>query len=278
MKLSVFGGTGFVGSKFLKLYPENIKINRNILSPESENILYLISTVDNYNVFEDITKDVKVNLELFCKVLENCKSEKITINFISSWFVYGKIDKLKLPVDESNSCNPTGFYSITKKCAEDLLISFCNTFNVNYIIIRLCNVLGEGDKGTSKKKNAVTWMINQLKENKPINLYNDGLVYRDFLHVDDVCQAINLICNKGNINEVYNVSSGNPTKIKTIIDLAQKFLNSTSLINSIKAPSFHSNVQSQDFWMKNKKLEELGFKQKISIEEIVKELCFCHGY
>ena len=148
----------------------------------------------------------------------------------------------------------------------------------NVRIIRLCNVLGEGDKGTSKKKNAVTWMINQLKENKPINLYNDGLVYRDFLHVDDVCRAINLICNKGNINEVYNVSSGKPTKIKTIIDLAQKYLNSTSSLNSIKAPIFHSNVQSQDFWMNNKKLEELGFIQKISIEEIVKELCFCHGY
>ncbi len=278
MKLSVFGGTGFIGSKFLKLYPENIKIDRNILRPESENILYLISTVDNYNIFDDLTKDVKVNLELFCKFLENCKSEKITINFISSWFVYGKVDRLQLPVDESNSCNPTGFYSITKKCAEDLLISYCNTFNVKYRIIRLCNVLGEGDKGTSKKKNAVTWMINQLKENKPINLYNDGLVYRDFLHVDDVCRAINLICNKGNINEVYNVSSGKPTKIKTIIDLAQKYLNSTSSLNSIKAPIFHSNVQSQDFWMNNKKLEELGFIQKISIEEIVKELCFCHGY
>ena len=274
MKLSVFGGTGFIGSNFLKLYPGNIKIDRNIFRPESENILYLISTVDNYNIFDDLTKDVKVNLELFCKFLENCKSEKITINFISSWFVYGKVDRLQLPVDESNSCNPTGFYSITKKCAEDLLISYCNTFNVKYRIIRLCNVLGEGDKGTSKKKNAVTWMINQLKENKPINLYNDGLVYRDFLHVDDVCQAINLICNKGKFNEIYNVSSGKPTKIKTIIDLAYKYLNSNSSLNSINPPVFHTNVQSQDFWMKNKKLEELGFKQKISIEEIVKELCF----
>ena len=274
MKLSVFGGTGFIGSNFLKLYPGNIKIDRNIFRPESENILYLISTVDNYNIFDDLTKDVKVNLELFCKFLENCKSEKITINFISSWFVYGKVDRLQLPVDESNSCNPTGFYSITKKCAEDLLISYCNTFNVKYRIIRLCNVLGKGDKGTSKKKNAVTWMINQLKENKPINLYNDGLVYRDFLHVDDVCQAINLICNKGKFNEIYNVSSGKPTKIKTIIDLAYKYLNSNSSLNSINPPVFHTNVQSQDFWMKNKKLEELGFKQKISIEEIVKELCF----
>ena len=46
MKLSVFGGTGFIGSKFLKLYPENLKINRNNLKPKSENILYLISIIN----------------------------------------------------------------------------------------------------------------------------------------------------------------------------------------------------------------------------------------
>ena len=80
MKLSVFGSTGFVGSNFLKLYPNNVSIKRNKFEPKTDNILYLISTVHNYNIFEDITKDVKVNLELLCKILENCKSKQITFN------------------------------------------------------------------------------------------------------------------------------------------------------------------------------------------------------
>ena len=122
-------------NRFCSLYPENIRIPKEKYVPESKNILYFISTVDNYNIFEDLTKDVKVNLELLCKVLENCKSEDITFNFISSWFVYGKTKNL--PVKESNICNPKGFYSITKKCAEDLLVSFCNTFNVKYRIINI---------------------------------------------------------------------------------------------------------------------------------------------
>ena len=114
MKLSIYGSTGFIGSNFLKIYPNNIKIKRGNLKPETQDILYFISTVHNYNVFEDITKDVKVNLELLCKVLENCKSNNITFNFISSWFVYGKTKNL--PVNESQPCDPKGFYSITKKC------------------------------------------------------------------------------------------------------------------------------------------------------------------
>ena len=271
MKLSIFGSTGFIGSNFLKIYKDHIPIKKNILNPETDDILYLISTVDNYNIFDDLTKDVRVNLDLLCKVLENCKSNKITFNFISSWFVYGKT--CEIPSNELSLCNPTGFYSITKKCAEDLLISFCNTFGVKYRIIRLCNVLGSGDKGASSRKNALTWMINSIKENKSINLYDEGEVYRDYLHVNDVCNAINLICRKSKKNEIYNVSSGKPTKLKDIIDLACKITGSNSKINYIKAPSFHKNVQSKDFWMDNQKITELGFKQKISIEEIINELC-----
>ena len=271
MQLSIFGSTGFIGSNFVRLFPNHIRINKHSLKPETEDILYLISTVDNYNVFEDITKDVKINLELLCKVLENCKTKEITFNFISSWFVYGK--DCDLPADESHICNPTGFYSITKKCAEDLLISFCRTFGVNYRIIRVCNVLGKGDKGASSRKNAVTWMINSLKENKPINLYDKGEVFRDFLHVTDVCKAIELICRKGNKNEIYNVSSGKPVKIKYIIDFAYKYIKSNSKINYIEQPKFHSNVQNKDFWMENKKLKKLGFKQNVHIEEIIQELC-----
>ena len=271
IKLSIFGSTGFIGGNFVRLYPDHIKIKRGNLNPESDDILYFISTVDNYNVFHDLTKDVKVNLELLCKVLENCKSSKITFNFISSWFVYGK--NCNLPAHENDSCNPTGFYAITKKCAEDLLISFCKTFGVEYRIIRLCNVLGRGDKGASKRKNAVTWMINLLKENKSIDLYDNGEVVRDFLHVNDVCDAINLICEKGKKNNIYNISSGQPTKIKSLIDLAYQYTNSSSKINFIKQPEFHSIVQNKDFWMENNKLKELGFRQKFPLEQIVKELC-----
>ena len=178
-----------------------------------------------------------------------------------------------MPANENHICNPTGFYSITKKCAEDLLISFCKTFGVKYRIIRLCNVLGKGDKGASAKKNAVTWMINLLKENKSIDLYDKGEVFRDFLHVNDVCDAINLICKKGKKNDIYNIGSGQPTQIKTLIDLAYKYTNSSSIINYIEQPEFHFKVQNKDFWMENNKLKELGFTKKINLEEIVKELC-----
>ena len=116
-------------------------------------------------------------------------------------------------------------------------------------------------------------MINRIKENKTVDLYDKGEVYRDYLHVNDVCNAIELICKKGNINEIYNVGSGKPITIKYLIELSKKITNSSSKINYIKQPDFHKKVQNKDFWMENNKIKELGFNQAISLEEIVEELC-----
>ena len=164
--ISVYGSSGFIGSKFCNLYPNIvIKQKREERKPITHEILYFISTVDNYNVHTNITIDVETNLKVLCEVLDYCRDGDIAFNFISSWFVYGETE---LPAKEEYYCNPTGFYSITKKAAEDLLISFCKTYGMNYRILRLCNVMGRGDGKASTKKNALSYMIDLLKKNEDV--------------------------------------------------------------------------------------------------------------
>lgn len=269
--ISVYGASGFVGSRFCNLYPHSVvKQEREKRKPKTKDILYFISTVDNYNVHTNITLDVETNLKVLCEVLDYCRDSNITFNFISSWFVYGETS---LPAKEEYHCDPTGFYSITKKAAEDLLISFCRTYKVNYRIMRLCNVMGVGDNKASSKKNAISYMINSLKNGEDVYLYDDGTPVRDVMHVDDVCRAIKLICDVGNINEIYNVGSGQPTSIGDIIGKAKEYLGSKSIIKSKEAPEFHKIVQAKDFWFDTTKLQTLGFAQSISTDEIIKQLC-----
>lgn len=269
--ISVYGSSGFIGSRFCNLYPDNCtKQERDERKPRTKDILYLISTVDNYNVHTNISLDVETNLKVLCEVLDFCRDSDITFNFISSWFVYGETE---LPAKEEYYCKPTGFYSITKKAAEDLLISFCRTYGVKYRIMRLCNVFGVGDKEASSKKNALSYMIELLKKNEDVYLYDDGTPVRDVMHVDDICRAIKLICDCGNINEIYNVGSGHPTSIGDIIFTAKEYLNSSSQIKSKEAPEFHKIVQAKDFWLDTTKLKNLGFSQSIFLKEIIEELC-----
>lgn len=270
MKIDLFGGTGFIGSTFKKIYKTEVHVHdREDNIPIYENVLYMISTTHNYHIFEDIHKDVDTNLTKLLNVLENCKNKNIVFNFISSWFVYGDVD---LPAKESSCCKPKGFYSITKKCAEDLLISYCETFNIKYRILRLCNVYGKNDIGVSKQKNALQYLINEIKNNNEIKLYHNGEFIRDYMHVNDVCNAIYLIINDKKYNYIINVGSGIPKKFKEIIDFVVERTNSKSNLIPIDAVDFHKLVQVKDIVLDVEKLKLLGFNQKIKIETGIKEL------
>lgn len=270
-EIAVFGGTGFIGSRFCqRTSREPVLVGREErLSPVPE-LVYFISTTHNYHVFDDVHKDIDTNLSILVDVLKGLTPGKSVINFISSWFVYGDTS---LPANEDSYCSPKGFYSITKRAAEELIISYCQTFGINYRILRLSNVYGKGDQGVSKKKNALQYLIDRLKNNEPIDLYHAGQFYRDYLHVDDVVDAIDLVINQGELDEVYNIGSGQKILFKELMDLVVEITGSTSTIGTMVPPAFHQVVQVKDFYMNVAKLQSLGFTPRISLEKGVKELC-----
>jgi len=270
MKIDLFGGTGFVGSDFKKIYGGDVYVHpREDNVPFYNDILYMISTTHNYHVFDDIHKDVDTNLTKLLKVLYNCKDKDITFNFISSWFVYGDTE---LPAKEDSKCNPKGFYSITKKCAEDLIISYCQTFNIKYRILRLSNVYGPDDSSISKKKNALQFLLSEIVKNKDISLYYDGNFLRDYMHVSDICKGIYLCITSSDVNQIINIGSGIPQNFREIIDYIVKKTNSSSNLIGIDAVEFHKIVQVKDMYLDCSKLKSLGFKQEINIFDGINQL------
>jgi len=275
-RISIFGSTGFIGSRFCNLYNDSVeRIERDSYVPKTNDILYFISTVDNYNVHNDLHIDINTNLTVLMNVLENIKNredrEDITFNFISSWFVYGQNHEIPFREDYSK-CNPTGFYSITKYCAEQLLISFCETYNIKYRILRLANVVGEGDKKISKKKNAVQFLIKEIVHNRDVPLYYGGEVLRDYIYVDDVCSAVKLCIDKAPVNEIINIGSGKPYRFLDIINSAIEYSGSTSQIQHIQPTNFHNIVQVRHSYLDINKLTSYGFELQYDIQHIVKGL------
>ncbi len=279
-KLNVFGGTGFVGSEFCKTTKrEVLKNDRKELGVYSPNVVYFISTVDNYNVHFDPTLDINTNLITLVKVLENYKAyiksfkSNGCFNFISSWFVYGQDSGFGVGargIPETDPCDPKGFYSITKRCAEQLLISYCETFNLNYRILRLANVLGPNDKKVSAKKNAVQYLLGELAQNKRVDLYDSGYFYRDYIDVRDCARAIDLVINRGELNSIYNIGNGKGIIFRDIIRYARDAMDSASEIRTIEQKEFHKKVQSShSFFMDNTKLRELGYRPDYTINQTI---------
>lgn len=267
-------GKGFIGSKYASLYPCVVNDRDNLVPSieNTDNIFYLISTVDNYHVTTNPYIDIDTNLTTLIKVLENFRhnprSKDVVFNFASSWFVYGDTD---LPAREDSHCNPKGFYSITKRAAEQLLISYCNTHGLKYRILRFANVLGPGDSKVSKKKNAVTHLITEMKQNKPIDLYDGGNFIRDYIHVDDLCRAVDLVISSGEINSIYNIGNGIPVEFKNIINRVQ-LLGSMSVVNNIEQADFHKIVQVKSMYLENTKLKKLGYQPAYTMDSIIDEL------
>jgi nucleoside-diphosphate-sugar epimerase len=268
VSLTIFGGTGFVGKHYVDAYYHpaigNIaSINaRDDHKVYSEDILYLISTVTNYNVFSDVHIDIDTNLTLLMNVMENWKNyqertnKKGVFNFVSSWSVYG--NQKELPVPETAFCDPRGFYIITKRCAEQLLIDYCLTFGLNYRILRFSNVQGMGDK-PSPKKNALQYAINRLADGKDVELFGDGLFYRDFMHVEDTVRAAETVICKGNINEIYNIGNGKTWMYAEIMEYAQSRLKSPGKVIYKEPTEFQKKIPVASFYMDITKLKNLGF-------------------
>jgi UDP-glucose 4-epimerase len=192
-----------------------------------------------------------------------------TFNFVSSWFTYGFAP---LPVRERDYYEPRGSYSATKQCAENLLKSTAHTYGFKYRIFRLANVYGKGDKW-SKKKNALQYLINEIKHNRDIDLYYGGYFQRDYIHVDDVCRAIMYCIVNAPTNEIINIGSGNGYSFRTLMEDAIAFSGSKSKINYVEPPRFHNVVQVKDMRLDISKLKRLGFIPSISIRDGIRELC-----
>ena len=281
MSLTIFGGKGFVGSAYVRAYYDAaigniVSINeRDDLTVHSKDVLYLISTVHNYNVFHSPTLDIETNLTTLIKVMESWRkrpdSKDGVFNFVSSWFVYGQQEQPH-GVKEDAICDPKGFYSITKRCAEQLLISYCATYGLKYRILRLANVIGPGDKKVSAQKNALQYMTNQLEQGHDVEIYGDGRFYRDYIHVDDCARAIELVLSKGNTNEVYNIGNGKTWDFITILAYLKIRLDSPSMFRRIQPKEFHRKVQITSFYMETGKLKSLGYKPEYTYAKLYNTL------
>lgn len=273
-KVSLFGGTGFVGSHYAKSYPKSTTvIDRDSIQSETNNILYMISTVHNYHPKDgNPLIDIETNLIHFMKVLDNARKkwgDRLVFTQVSTWFVYGQ--NPEIPAKENSHCNPKGFYSITARAREQLLISYCESFNLKYRILRLGNVIGAGDEKIGLKRNALQHFIKELALGRPIERYRQDSI-RDFIDVRDCVRAINLIVEKGDLNQIYNVSNGQGLRVKELIDHAWITSGYKSKISEIEVSQFHKTVQTPAIYMDVSKIKKLGYVKQHDIKTSVEEL------
>ena len=142
-------------------------------------------------------------------------NKKTRIVHISTDEVYGDVTKGRSK--EFFSYNPSSPYSASKASADHLIKAYVRTYKMNIVISNCCNNYGPNQF----PEKLIPKLIFNILNNKSLPVYAKGKNSREWMHVQDHCDALLIILLKGKIGESYNVGSG-----KNIInkDIAKKLL------------------------------------------------------
>tara|TARA_B100000749_G_scaffold92756_1_gene70698 strand:+ start:805 stop:1791 length:987 start_codon:yes stop_codon:yes gene_type:complete len=300
MKLLVTGGLGFVGSNFIrKLLTENndyevINIDAELSGADHKNLSEIKNSkkyhfekgnITNKRFMEEqIAKcDAVINFaaESFVDRSINDANPFLVSNIRGAFTILDIITKQKkrmiqISTDEVfgslsdgtateiSKFNPSSPYAATKAAAELLVKSYSVTYDSDVIITRCTN--NYGPRQFAEKLIPKTIIL--ASQNRKIPIYGKGMNVRDWIYVDDHCDAVLLALLNGKTGESYNISANNEIDNITIVKKILKIMNKPEdLIEFVEDRPGHDLRYSLD---STKISEKLEWKIKMSFEEGLK--------
>ncbi len=183
---------------------------------------------------------------------------------ISTDEVYGSLGPTGYFTEETPLA-PSSPYSASKAAADLLVRSYVHTFGLPAIVTRCSNNYGP----YQFPEKLLPLFITNLLHDQPVPIYGDGQNVRDWIHVRDHCEAIELAWREGKPGEVYNVGGRcertNLQITHTLLDLLDK---PKTLIRFVKDRPGHDRRYAIDC---SKIERELGWRPRVSFEEGLKE-------
>ncbi len=190
-----------------------------------EHIIHLAGQSSGERSHIDRVNDFTRNYIATQKLLISCLDYKPkSIVLASSVSVYGN----KSDAREEDRLEPLSNYGRHKMMAEGVLKDYCDATGVKGTSLRLFNVYGDGQDEWDLQQGMVSIYVALAKQGH-IQVKGSGDRVRDFVHVDDVVQAINsaLYRDSGDTYEAINVGSGRPRKISEVVEAIAKKYNAT---------------------------------------------------
>jgi dTDP-glucose 4,6-dehydratase len=196
-------------------------------------------------------------------ILELIKIQKKRFLQISTDEVYGSLEKDS--AREETRFNPSSPYAATKAAAELLVNSYNTTFDCGSIITRCTNNYGP----RQHPEKLIPKIILLANQNKKIPIYGDGKNVRDWMYVDDHCDAVLEVLLNGKNGESYNISAKNEIDNLTVVRKILEIMNkSEDLIEFVEDRPGHDVRYSLN---SSKIRNKLNWKEKTGFEEGIRK-------
>jgi len=301
MKLLVTGGLGFIGSNFIikileqKSDFEVVNVDAQLSGADKRNLSriennknyqFVNGNITNKRLMEELISkcDAVVNFaaESFVDrsinnadpflvsnirgtftILDIITKQKKRMIQISTDEVFGSLSKGS--ADEQTKFNPSSPYAATKAAAELLINSFSVTHNSDVVITRCTN--NYGPRQFPEKLIPKTIIL--AKQGRNIPIYGNGKNLRDWIFVDEHCDAVYEILINGKSGQAYNISANNEiSNMKIVSDILEIMGKSNDLIEFVEDRPGHDHRYSLD---SSKIKNELGWSTKINFEEGIRK-------
>jgi UDP-glucose 4-epimerase len=264
-KCIVFGGDGFVGSRLvteLLLKGHNVSVfgRREGIGEINQDVNYIygdflnkadvsgavrgqeyvfhFTTLTNPAVSNnDPYIDIETNVKMTIGLLESCVDNGVKrIIFPSSGgSIYG--DNGREVSSEDDPTMPVSPYAIGKQSIEGYLRFFDQKHDLDYLVLRISNVYGPGQRTTGSKHGVISVFMDSMLKGKPVNVYGDGSMVRDYVYVDDLAALIADMSFKETNYKTYNVGSSEGVTVSEIIRELETVLQIKTEKLYLEAPS-----------------------------------------
>ncbi|WP_287232589.1 NAD-dependent epimerase/dehydratase family protein [Mesorhizobium sp.] len=213
---------------------------------------------------------VRSNVVGHLEVLEFCRAQPAFEHLVyaSSSSVYG--GNRKVPFSETDQVDkPVSLYAATKKSDELMSHTYAHLFGVPQTGLRFFTVYGPWGR-----PDMAYWIFTKaMLEGKPIRVFNNGEMWRDFTYVEDVVRAVVAVLDKPPSAEVppsrlYNVGNNRPVRLGDFIDTLEKLLGVKAIRHS--EPMQSSDVE-QTYADMTALERDFGFRPSVSTEDGLKK-------
>lgn len=272
MNCLIFGGTGFIGShlcnallheghqvtliartddkpiieEFRKSKNFSILIgdysDKTFLETAISNqdiIYYLISTTMPQASNDDPVNDLVSNVIPILTLLELAKNSgvKKIIYTSSGGTVYGKPQSI--PISETHQNFPTSSYGIHKLTVEKYLQMYYELYGLDYSVLRISNPYGRYQQ-TKQGQGVIAAFINKAIRDDSIEIWGDGTIVRDYIHISDVIAASIRVLHYEGQYKVFNIGSGIGFSLNEIIQTMESVMGKS--LNVIYTPGRKMDV------------------------------------
>jgi dTDP-glucose 4,6-dehydratase len=200
-------------------------VDNSILNPT---IFIETNVLETHSFIEEVL--------FYFRTLNNLQNKKFRMLHISTDEVYGDIGLNQKPADEKTQYRTSSPYSASKASSDHIARSYFRTYGLPIMISHCSNNYGP----FQNKEKFIPVIVKNVLNGEKIPVYGDGKQIREWLFVDDHCDALFKIIERGEVGESYNIGSDENI---TNLDLIHKVLNSMFNQSIIKSKDFNNYIE-----------------------------------